>query len=265
MWGISTNTWRRCAGRPRSRKMLAQLSSSTTSRSSMAPPIGCACWRTGMRTNITRSTSARRPLRAISGSRTNARKRGVCRFLAKASKDDFVKEASMPQFTRRSAIAGLVAFIAAPARAETPWPSRPITLLHGYAAGGPTDTIARLVADGLSKRLGQQVIVDAKPGAAGTIAAAQVGKAGPDGYTLMVMPGGHATAAALYKKLPFRAVEDFSMISMVADYPFVFVTYPDHAIISTGDLIALARTRDVPLLYGTPGIGSVHHLSVELF
>ena len=171
----------------------------------------------------------------------------------------------MPEFTRRSAVAGLAAFIVRPAFAETPWPSRPLTLLQGYAPGGPTDTVARLVADGLSKRLGQQVIVDSKPGAAGTIAAAQLAKAAPDGYTLMIIPGGHATTAALYKKLPYRAVDDFSMISMIADYPFVFVTHSDHAIKSAGDLIALSRAKDTPLLYGTPGIGSIHHLAVELF
>jgi tripartite-type tricarboxylate transporter receptor subunit TctC len=171
----------------------------------------------------------------------------------------------MLEFTRRSAVASLAAFIARPACAETQWPNRPLTLLQGYVAGGPTDTVARLVADGLSKRLGQQVIVDSKPGAAGTIAAAQVAKAAPDGYTLMIIPGGHAAAAALYKKLPYRPVDDFSLIGMVAEYPFIFVTYPDHPIKSAGDLIALARARDVPLLYGTPGIGSVHHLSIELF
>jgi tripartite-type tricarboxylate transporter receptor subunit TctC len=171
----------------------------------------------------------------------------------------------MLEFTRRSAVASLAAFIARPACAETQWPNRPLMLLQGYVAGGPTDTVARLVADGLSKRLGQQVIVDSKPGAAGTIAAAQVAKAAPDGYTLMIIPGGHAAAAALYKKLPYRPVDDFSLIGMIAEYPFIFVTYPDHAIKSAGDLIALAHARDVPLLYGTPGIGSVHHLSIELF
>ena len=171
----------------------------------------------------------------------------------------------MLEFTRRSTLAGLAALIARPAPAETQWPNRSLTLLQGYAPGGPTDTVARLVADGLSKRLGQQVIVDSKPGAAGTIAAAQVAKAAPDGYTLMVIPGGHAAAAALYKKLPYRPVDDFSFIGMIAEYPFVFVTHPDHAIKSAGDLIALARARDVPLLYGTPGIGSIHHLAVEMF
>jgi tripartite-type tricarboxylate transporter receptor subunit TctC len=172
----------------------------------------------------------------------------------------------MAKPTRRTTLAGLTAFVTAgAAAAEAPWPSRPIALVHGFAAGGATDTVARILADGLSRRLGQQIVVEAKPGASGTIAAAQVARAAPDGYTLIVIPGGHATNAALFKKLPYRTVEDFSPISMISEYPFVFVTHPDHEIRTLADLIGVARSRTTPLLYGTPGIGSVHHLAVELF
>ncbi len=106
------------------------------------------------------------------------------------------------------------------------------------------------------------MVVDPRSGASGTIAAAQVARAAPDGYTLIAIPGGHATTAALYRKLPYRAVEDFSMVSLTAEYPFVFVTNVNHPMRSVADLINAARKR--PLLYGTPGIGTVHHLSVEL-
>src|SRR5436190_4099664 len=110
----------------------------------------------------------------------------------------------MTGLTRRTVLAGLSAFVAMPARSDTAWPNRPITLVHGFAAGGPTDTVARIVAEGLSRRFGQQVVVDARPGASGTTATGQVARAAPDGYTLIAIPGGHATAAALYKKLPYR-------------------------------------------------------------
>ena len=170
----------------------------------------------------------------------------------------------MTKFTRRTVLAGLAAVLTTPGRSDTGWPNRPITLVHGFAPGGPTDTVARIVAEELSKRLGQQVVVDGRPGASGTTAAGQVARAAPDGYTLIAIPGGHATAEVLYRRLPYRTVDDFSMISMTSEYPFAFVTYSDHTIRTMADLIGTARSRKTPLLYGSPGIGSVHHLSVEL-
>lgn len=170
----------------------------------------------------------------------------------------------MTGLTRRAMLPGLAAFVAMPARSDTAWPNQSITLVHGFAAGGPTDTVARIVAEGLSRRFGQQVVVDPRPGASGTTAAGQVARAAPDGYTLIAIPGGHAAAAALYRRLPYRTIDDFSMISMTSEYPFVFVTYSDHSIQTMADLISTARFRQTPLTYGSPGIGSVHHLSVEL-
>ena len=170
----------------------------------------------------------------------------------------------MTALTRRTVLGGLSALFSVPARSEPSWPDRPIMLVHGFAAGGPTDTVARIVAEGLSRRLGQQVVVDPRPGASGTTAAGQVARAAHDGYTLIAIPGGHATAAALYKKLSYRTMDDFSMISTTSEYPFVFVTYSDHTIETMADLISTARSCQTPLLYGSPGIGSVHHLSIEL-
>jgi tripartite-type tricarboxylate transporter receptor subunit TctC len=169
------------------------------------------------------------------------------------------------ELTRRSAIAGAVATLAAaPARANPDWPDRPITIMHGFPAGGPTDLLARIIADGLTRRLGQRVVVEGKPGASGTTAAALVARAAPDGYTLFAVPSGHTFAAATFKTLPYRTVEDFSMISMFSEYPYLMATYTDHSIRSVADLIALARTRSTPLLYGTPGNGSGPHLAIEL-
>jgi tripartite-type tricarboxylate transporter receptor subunit TctC len=167
--------------------------------------------------------------------------------------------------TRRTLIAGGLATLAAErARANPDWPDRPITIIHGFPAGGPTDLLARIVADSLTRRLGQRVVVEGKPGASGTTAAALVARAAPDGYTLFAIPSGHTFAAATYKSLPYRTVEDFSMISMFSEYPYLMVTYAGHSIHSVADLLALARTRATPLLYGTPGNGSGPQLAIEL-
>ena len=167
--------------------------------------------------------------------------------------------------TRRTVIAGgLATLAAAPARSNPDWPDRPIVIIHGFPAGGPTDLLARIVADGLTRRLGQRVVVEGKPGASGTMAAALVARAAPDGYTLFATPSGHTFAAATYKTLPYRTIEDFSMISMFSEYPYLMATYSDHSIRSVADLISLARSRSTPLLYGTPGNGSGPHLAIEL-
>jgi tripartite-type tricarboxylate transporter receptor subunit TctC len=169
----------------------------------------------------------------------------------------------MIALTRRTVLAGFATLAAIPARANPAWPNRPITLVHGFVAGGATDIVARILAEGLTRRLGQQVVVEPRPGASGTAAAGHVARAVPDGHTLIAIPGGHATAEALYKKLPYKTIDDFSMISMISEYPFVFVTHADHKIQTAVDLIRTARSQSTHLLYGTPGIGSVHHLAIE--
>jgi tripartite-type tricarboxylate transporter receptor subunit TctC len=169
------------------------------------------------------------------------------------------------ELTRRVVIAGSLSMLAvAPARSDPDWPDRPITMVHGFPPGGPTDLVARIIADGLTRRLGQRVVIESKPGASGTTAAAQVARAAPDGYTLFAIPSGHAFAAATYKTLPYRTIDDFSTISMFTEYPYLLATYADHSIRTVADLISLARTRSTPLLYGSPGNGSGPHLAVEL-
>jgi tripartite-type tricarboxylate transporter receptor subunit TctC len=168
------------------------------------------------------------------------------------------------KLTRRAALAGLSAFVA-PARAQGGWPDRPITIIHGFAAGGNADVTSRIVAERLSSRLGQQIVVEPKPGAGGTTAAALVARAAPDGYTLAVIPGGHAVAAAIYQKLPYRPIDDFSLISMMTDFPFVLVTYPDHPVRGVGDLIRAAQAPGARVTCATAGNGTGQHLSTELF
>jgi tripartite-type tricarboxylate transporter receptor subunit TctC len=172
----------------------------------------------------------------------------------------------MMAITRRGALAGLsAAAVLRPDRALAAWPERNISLLHGLTAGGGVDVSARLIAEGLSRRLGQQVVVEPKPGAAGTLAAAQVSRATPDGYTLGFIPSGHAVSAATYKALPYRAIEDFTIVGQAIEFPFVIVTHPEHSIRNVPDLIKAAKTRTEPLLGGVPGAGTPQHLLIEYF
>jgi tripartite-type tricarboxylate transporter receptor subunit TctC len=171
------------------------------------------------------------------------------------------------KLTRRAVVGGLAgaaAFATHHAFAEE-WPSRTITIIHGFPAGGPSDVVARLIADGLQKALGQPVIVEPRPGASGTTAAAFVARAAPDGYTLEVIPSGHASAAATFAHLPYRSVDDFSMITLASEYPYVMCTNAASGIKTVAELLNAARTRPAPLLYGSPGVGSGPHLAIELF
>ena len=144
------------------------------------------------------------------------------------------------------------------------YPSRPIRLLHGFAAGGAADTLSRIVADGLSKKLGQPIIVEAKPGAVGNIAADAIAKAAPDGYTLGLVTGAHAISAATYKSLAYQPAESFEMISTVVYYALVIAVRSDHPAKSLGDLIAMAKEKPGALSFGSVGFGSTHHLAGEL-
>jgi tripartite-type tricarboxylate transporter receptor subunit TctC len=166
--------------------------------------------------------------------------------------------------TRRWLLGGLAGLAVGGARADT-WPSRTITIVHGFPPGGPSDVVARILADGLSPALGQSVIVEARPGASGMNAAAQVARAVPDGYTLLVIPSGHASAAATFAHLSFRPIDDFATISLVSEYPYVMCVNAASGIDSVAALIEAAHARSTPLLYGTPGVGSGPHLGIELF
>lgn len=170
----------------------------------------------------------------------------------------------MITMTRRTALGGLSALISAPLFAQSSWPNRPLTLVVGFPAGGPVDTVSRIIGESLSRRLGQPVVVENKPGATGTIAAAQVAHAAPDGYTLTVLPGTFAASAAMFRKLTYHPVKDFSWISTIAEFPYLLVTYSGHPCGSIADLVKSARSASNPLQFGTSGVGSVQHLSGEL-
>jgi tripartite-type tricarboxylate transporter receptor subunit TctC len=152
-----------------------------------------------------------------------------------------------------------------PELALAAWPERNISLIHGLTAGGGVDVSARVIAEGLSRKLGQQIVVEPKPGAAGTLAAAQVARGNPDGYLLGWIPSGHAVTAATYKSLPYKPVDDFTIIGQAVEFPFVIVTYPDHTIRNIPDLIKAAKERKEPILGGVPGAGTPQHLMLEYF
>jgi tripartite-type tricarboxylate transporter receptor subunit TctC len=168
----------------------------------------------------------------------------------------------MTNLTRRAALAGLSALAAAPALAQG---GRTITMIHGFTPGANVDIVARLVAEHLGKRLGQTIVVEPRPGAGGTTGAAAVARSASDGGTLTILPGGHAVSAAIYNKLPYDAVADFTFISMLTDFPFILATYPDHPAKSVADVIGSAQAQDGKLTCATAGNGTGMHLAFELF
>ena len=172
----------------------------------------------------------------------------------------------MIRLTRRGMLAGLTAAVALrPERTLAAWPDRNVTLMHGLTSGGGVDVSCRLIADGLSRKLGQQFVVEPKPGAAGTLMAAQIARAAADGYTLGYIPSGFAVSAAMYKTLPYRPLDDFVFIGQVLEFPFVVVTHAGHSIRNITDLIKTAKSRSEPLLCGVPGKGTPQHLLIEYF
>ncbi len=145
------------------------------------------------------------------------------------------------------------------------YPDRPVKVIVGFAPGGSSDTVARLVAQKLTPLLGQPIVVENKPGAGGVLGADLVAKAPGDGYTLLLAVSGHATAAAMMKKLPFEPVKDFAWITTLTTYPFVFATSPQAPFKSLVELIARAKAQPGKLSYSSVGVGSAHHLVGEWF
>jgi len=159
---------------------------------------------------------------------------------------------------------GLAIAVGGGASADT-WPSRPIRAVLPTAPGTGADTVFRLVFNQLSIQLGQQIVVENRGGAGGTIGSAAVAKADPDGYTLLGQSSTHAIAPALYSKLGYDAVRDFSPLSMIGTTPNVLIVNPSVQARSVGEFIALAKAAQRKLDYGSPGIGTSPQLSMELF
>jgi tripartite-type tricarboxylate transporter receptor subunit TctC len=166
----------------------------------------------------------------------------------------------------RAAIAVSVVLCAPAAAHAQSWPSRPVTIVVPFAAGGGNDVLARLLAQRMSAALGQPFVIDNRPGAAGTLGARAVAKAVPDGYTLMVGHSGvFAIAPALYANPGYDPRKDFAPVGLIGSYQQMLVVHPSLPVHSVGDLVALAKREPGKLTYATAGVGSGSHLSTELF
>ncbi len=148
----------------------------------------------------------------------------------------------------------------------TAFPSRPVRLVVGFTAGGPSDIVARLIAQQLSEKFGRPVVVDNRVGATGTIGADHVAKSKPDGYTLyLASQTTHAVAPYLYQKVGYDPVRDFATITLFVQNPLLVVAHPSLGVKSIKELVALARAKPGAVDFATGGIGSSPHMSVELF
>jgi tripartite-type tricarboxylate transporter receptor subunit TctC len=153
-----------------------------------------------------------------------------------------------------------LAAMAAPASAQSAFPTKPITLIVPAAAGGPTDTVSRLVAESMSRTLGQTVVIENLGGAGGTIAMARVAKAAPDGYTVAVWHIAQATAPALYENLKYDVVNDFDHIGRITDVPMTIVSKTAVAAKNVKELFDWIRAEKAKVTYGHAGVGSASHL-----
>ncbi|HQQ71194.1 MAG TPA: tripartite tricarboxylate transporter substrate binding protein [Alicycliphilus sp.] len=164
-----------------------------------------------------------------------------------------------------AACAALSLGLASGAMADAAYPSKPVRIIVGYSAGGPTDAVARMVAAHLQTRLGQPFIVDNRPGAGSNIASEAVAAAPADGYTLLVAAAPLTMNGYVYKKLKFDAVKSFTPISKLTSSPGVLAVRPDMAVGSVKELIALAKKEPGKLTYGSTGLGGSQHMATELF
>jgi tripartite-type tricarboxylate transporter receptor subunit TctC len=159
-----------------------------------------------------------------------------------------------------------VAVQQAPVAQAQGYPTRPITLISPWPAGGASDTLCRMLGARLADRLGKPVLIENRPGAGSTIGVAAAARAAPDGYTL-AWAGGAALAisVSVYKKLPYDPTKDFAPVALVTRIPFVLVVHPSLPARSVPELIKLAKEKPGQLSYASGGVGSPHHLYAELF
>lgn len=145
------------------------------------------------------------------------------------------------------------------------YPNRPVKVVVPFAAGGPTDVVARTIGDALAKKWNQPVVIDNKPGAGGTVGAAAVASAEPDGYTLILgVTGSHAIGVSLFKSLPYDPIKNFEPISLAVQYPNAILANPSVPANNLKELIALAQKSTAPMTYGSDGNGTASHLTMEL-
>ncbi len=146
-----------------------------------------------------------------------------------------------------------------------PYPSKPVRLITPFPPGGSADVVARLTAQRLGEVLGQPVLVENRAGAGGVVGTDHVAKQAPDGHALILVTGAYPVTAAIQKNMPFDPLKDIAMVSLLTSYPFVVCVLPDSRFKTLDDLVAHAKANPGKLNYPSAGIGSVHHLSGELF
>ena len=171
--------------------------------------------------------------------------------------------------TRRGAsrlLSGAALALAAPgSRAQSAWPDHPVHLVVTFIAGGANDIIARLLGQRLSERLGQQFIIDNRAGAGGNVGTEYAVRQPPDGYTLLQLSNAAAANASLYPNLGFNLLTDLTPVAGVYDVPFVVVVRPDFPASTMAEFIAHAKAHPGAVKHGSGGVGSVSHISAELF
>lgn len=167
---------------------------------------------------------------------------------------------------RQSLLLVTLSVAAVSALAEGPYPQRPIRLIVAYAPGGGTDILSRLLAQALTGALGQQVVVDNRPGANAMIGSSIVAKATPDGYTLlMATNGSHGINSSLYREVPYDPVKDFSPVALIAQVPMLLVVLRTSPATSVSEFVTWARAQGGKLNFGSGGTGSTGHLTAEMF
>ena len=157
-----------------------------------------------------------------------------------------------------------ILLLAAPAAAE-PWPTHPVRMIVPFPAGGPADTLGRVIADKLAAAWGQPVVIENRGGAGGNIGAEIASRAAPDGYTLLVNPSNHVINASLYAKLPFDPLTDFTPLTEMASYMLVLVVHPSVPARSLAEFVAYARAQPKGLTVANASSGSPTHLTAALF
>jgi tripartite-type tricarboxylate transporter receptor subunit TctC len=166
-------------------------------------------------------------------------------------------------FRKLVAAAAIVIGMAAAAQAQS-YPNRLIKVMHGFPPGGNVDIIARILSHEMEKSLGQSIVVEAKPGLAGSLAAEAVSRSEPDGYTLLVLPSAHPAHGALSKNVKYKVIDDFTWISVASFYPFMICVKADSRFQTLKQLVDEARAKPGILKYGSAGVGSILHTTVEL-
>jgi tripartite-type tricarboxylate transporter receptor subunit TctC len=163
----------------------------------------------------------------------------------------------------KNLVIALVALASAAAAGQT-FPNKPVRLIVGYAAGGGADALARILAPALAEVLGQQIVIENKPGAGSTLAASSVAKAQPDGYTLFYADAAFLTAPGMFGDLPYESERDFVPVAGTATLPLAIVVPLQSPIKTPAELIAAVKAAPNKFSYGTPGVGTLHHLTGEL-